>query len=206
MYYDPYPRTCWSCGGRVEYICNRKIYGRDYGSGFAYRCTKCGAYVGTHKPYPKMAMGVLANKKMRTLKVECHKIFDSFWKGQKNAAYKRSELYVWLARQMNIPMSECHFGFFNEEELYKALGILQKVQHATPSWDNRGRVHFEGSSRSMKDVPISERRCIKCNSNKLGIRPNPKNAQQTDLVCLKCGAWQKFATKDERRYFEMKGM
>ncbi|MGN1209110.1 MAG: zinc-finger-containing protein [Duodenibacillus sp.] len=47
------PTICNLCGGHVEFITNDKIYGISLGSGFAYRCTKCGAYTGTHKPMPK---------------------------------------------------------------------------------------------------------------------------------------------------------
>ena len=46
---DLYPKVCNLCGGPVEYVSNAMIYGRQYGSGFCYRCQSCGAYVGTHK-------------------------------------------------------------------------------------------------------------------------------------------------------------
>ena len=49
------PTGCNICGGKVEYISNDKIYGRRYGSGYCYHCTKCGAYVGTHKSRPRIA-------------------------------------------------------------------------------------------------------------------------------------------------------
>lgn len=54
-----YPKVCNLCGGKVECISNSVIYGREYGSGYCYRCQSCGAYVGTHKPWPKRAMGIL---------------------------------------------------------------------------------------------------------------------------------------------------
>lgn len=40
------PTVCNLCGGRVEYVPNRKVYGIKRGSGWCYRCTECGAYVG----------------------------------------------------------------------------------------------------------------------------------------------------------------
>lgn len=44
--------------------------------------------------------------------------------------------------------------------------------------------------------------CRKCGSTNLGIMPNMKNPKATDLYCKDCGAWQKFATKDEIRLFQ----
>ena len=37
------PKVCNICGGDVEYITNDKIYGKKYGSGYCYHCTKCGS-------------------------------------------------------------------------------------------------------------------------------------------------------------------
>lgn len=43
--------------------------------------------------------------------------------------------------------------------------------------------------------------CRKCGSARLGLRQNAKNPAATDLFCLSCGAWQKFANTDERRLY-----
>lgn len=115
------PTTCNLCGGKVKYVSNAEIYGRQYGSGFAYLCTKCGAYVGTHKPRPKDALGLLANAEMRKLKIECHDLFDLRWNDHK----ERSKQYKWLAEQLGIPVSECHFGWFDTPMLLKAKQILE---------------------------------------------------------------------------------
>ena len=72
-----YPTKCNLCGGDVVYISNARIYGREYGSGRCYYCTSCKAYVGTHKPRPREAFGILANAEMRNMKKKCHKLFDS---------------------------------------------------------------------------------------------------------------------------------
>ena len=44
--------------------------------------------------------------------------------------------------------------------------------------------------------------CRKCGSKNLKVRKNSKNSSATDLYCGDCGAWIKFATKDEIRLFE----
>lgn len=47
-------------------------------------------------------------------------------------------------------------------------------------------------------------KCRKCGSGNMGVIPNKKNPSATDLYCLDCGAWQKFATKDEIRLYQCK--
>ena len=57
------PEVCNLCGGKVIYTSNARVYhGREYGSGYCYLCLACGAYVGTHKPHPKEALGLLADE------------------------------------------------------------------------------------------------------------------------------------------------
>lgn len=47
-------------------------------------------------------------------------------------------------------------------------------------------------------------KCRKCGSGNMGVMPNKKNPSATELYCLDCGAWQKFATKDEIRLYQCK--
>lgn len=70
------PEVCNLCGGKVIYTSNARVYhGREYGSGYCYLCLACGAYVGTHKPHPKEALGLLADERMRKGKIMCHALF-----------------------------------------------------------------------------------------------------------------------------------
>lgn len=127
---DLYPKKCNLCGSKVEYIENAKIYGRSYGSGYCYHCTECGAYVGTHRCRPKEAMGILADAEMRKLKMECHALFDPMWGRGDGGRHRkrRNRLYSLLAGQMGIPVAECHFGYFDMEQLQKAYEILSSGQ------------------------------------------------------------------------------
>ncbi len=127
---DVYPKICNICGERVEYISNTKIYGRQYGSGYCYRCTVCGAYVGTHKPWPRKAMGILANAEMREWKMKCHGLFDSFWNG--TGRRRRNQLYIRLAGEMGIPAKDCHFGYFDLRQLRLAYRILEEWKDNPP--------------------------------------------------------------------------
>ena len=119
-----YPTICNLCGGEVQYINNSVIYGKQYGSGYCYYCSACGAFVGTHKPRPKEALGVLANSNMRKQKIACHEIFDALW----DSPRQRSLLYKALAGAMNISVDECHFGWFDSQQLTEALAILKEWQ------------------------------------------------------------------------------
>lgn len=122
------------------YTSNARIYGREYGSGKCYLCTECGAYVGTHKPRPREALGLLANERMRKGKMACHAIFDSKWKGKPKARKKRYDLYQWIAGQMGIPVEECHFGYFTLDQLKTAYRILKRIQDCPLEYDAAGKI------------------------------------------------------------------
>lgn len=121
-----FPTECNLCGGEVIYTSNSVVYGKEYGSGKCYFCTKCKAYVGTHKPRPKEALGILANKEMRQWKQACHTLFDSMW----TDSTERAELYTVLAQALGIPQSECHFGYFDLPMLRRANKILRGWKNA----------------------------------------------------------------------------
>lgn len=121
---DLFPTRCNLCGGHVIFTSNAKIYGKEYGSGKCYLCMECGAYVGTHKPRPKEAFGILADGPMRKGKRICHDLFDSMWAEAKSPRQKRRELYEWLAGELDIALEDCHFGYFDLETLRKAYKAL----------------------------------------------------------------------------------
>ena len=116
------PDTCNLCSGEVVYVSNAAIYGKEYGSGFCYLCKNCGAYVGTHRGRPKEAFGILANRRMRDYKKTCHGLFDRLW----NTKEERRAMYKKLAEAMEIPVEECHFGYFDTHQLIQALSIIME--------------------------------------------------------------------------------
>lgn len=137
-----YPKKCNICGGDVIYCSNAKIYGVEYGSGKCYLCTNCGAYVGTHKPRPKEALGLLANARMRNEKMKCHNLFDGLWKGKPKAQKKRRDLYLWLAKRMNTPLAETHFGYMNLEQLRKAYGYIKELADKGYHYTSKGEIEI----------------------------------------------------------------
>lgn len=117
-----HPTRCNLCSGEVVLVDNREIYGRPYGSGRAYKCLGCGAYVGTHNGSRDVAMGILADARMRKGKVLCHAIFDRHWRTRS----QRLEAYRRLASEMRIPVEDCHFGHFDLGQLRRAYRIIKK--------------------------------------------------------------------------------
>lgn len=115
-------KKCNICGGQVEFIDNKLIYGKTFGSGKAYRCKKCGAFVGTHMNNPTEPLGVLADEEMRDLRKQCHELFDKRWSNNKERLIR----YKWLAYKLDIPLSRCHFAMFDKSMLNKALVILKE--------------------------------------------------------------------------------
>lgn len=49
-------------------------------------------------------------------------------------------------------------------------------------------------------------KCRKCGSTNLSVSVNRKNPNAHDLYCKECGAWQKFASKDEVRLYREEDM
>ena len=56
---------------------------------------------------------------------------------------KRDALYEWLAGQMGLPLADCHFGYFDLQQLRQAYRLLSDVQGLPMRYDNRGRIFFE---------------------------------------------------------------
>ena len=122
-----HPTECNICGGPVIYTSNSRIYGREYGSGKCYLCRECGAYVGTHIPRPEEAFGILSDARMRSLKKQCHELFDKSWLNEEPGEKRklaRANAYEALSVKLDIEPDCCHFGFFDTELLLLARHIL----------------------------------------------------------------------------------
>lgn len=135
-----YPKKCNICGGEVVYCSNAKIYGVEYGSGKCYLCKSCGAYVGTHKPRPKEALGLLADKQMRKGKRICHDLFDSLWIGKPKARKKREDLYKWLSIKMELPRELTHFGYMDLEQLRRAYICIKGLVDKGYKYNSKGEI------------------------------------------------------------------
>lgn len=115
----PVPTNCRYCAGNVELINNSKIYGREFGEWpYAYRCDDCGAYVGLH-PSTDIPLGTLATAQLRK---DRNLSKDMFHKVRERRGFTRSLAYEWLAGKMGIPVGQCHFGWFDQDECALAMG------------------------------------------------------------------------------------
>lgn len=109
----PIPEQCGNCGERVELVNNTEIYGREYGTWpYAYRCIDtrgCGSHVALHKG-TDLPLGTLADRETRDARTANKPAFNAVLKHQ-NAG--RGKTYQWLAEQLDIPVSVCHWAMFD---------------------------------------------------------------------------------------------
>lgn len=74
----------------------------------------------------KKALGTLANKKLRALRMACHKQFDKTWKTRRRRKNtKRTQAYKWLQDRMNITKTQAHIGRFDEDMCFRLLEIMR---------------------------------------------------------------------------------
>ena len=112
----------------MERVSNSKIYGRAYGEWpWALLCVNrnCGAYVGLH-PATGIPLGTLATANIRAARKMAKNLFNPLWQGPNARVRNRSEAYAWLATQMDIPVEQCHFGWFDAAQCEHAAQICRK--------------------------------------------------------------------------------
>lgn len=91
-----------------------------------WACAPCKAHVGCH-PGTNKPLGTLAKAVLRKLRHDCHIAFDKKWirkRRGRNRSRKRSEAYIRLAGNLNIPVEQCHFGMFDKKMCARALEVL----------------------------------------------------------------------------------
>jgi|SRR5882672_9670920 len=113
-------KLCPYCGKEPEYVDSKTIYGQSYG--MIYLCRPCDAYVGTHKRWPKKALGRLANKELREYKKLAHTAFDPLW--QKGIFESRNDAYGWLSDFLELPLEYTHIGMFG---VYTCKKLIDKI-------------------------------------------------------------------------------
>ncbi|MDC9607411.1 zinc-finger-containing protein, partial [Xenorhabdus griffiniae] len=76
-----------------------------------YHCWTCGARVSMHQG-TDIPMGSLADKPTRIARLSAHQHFDYV---REKWNWARTEAYHWLAKQLDISPSKCHFGWFDTD-------------------------------------------------------------------------------------------
>lgn len=121
-------KVCPYCSQESKLVNSSIIYGKDYG--MMYLCEPCDAYVGTHDG-TIISKGRLANSSLRALKKEAHRYFDKLWEKKMKVSNikkgKARELaYDWLSRELGVPRTETHIGFFDDELTKKTIELCLK--------------------------------------------------------------------------------
>ena len=118
-YVEQKPTTCNICGGKVILI---KVGKEHSTSEYIYKCTNCGASVGTHYTNPNLALGTLADLETKKMRRQAHLWFDKLW----NTKEERESYYQKLANNLGIERNKCHFGLMNKETLDIVVPLLKK--------------------------------------------------------------------------------
>lgn len=113
---------CPYCYQEPEFVSSLQFYGKDYGTNI-YVCYHCDAYVGTHGK-GKTPLGTLANKRLRSLRMTAHSIFDPLWKG-KYRKMGRGKAYKVMQDLMNLPPEKAHIAMFDEQQ---CIMFIQKMR------------------------------------------------------------------------------
>ena len=57
----------------------------------------------------------------------------------------------WLAHEMGIPVEDCHFGYFDINQLRQAYIILRGIQDKQMRYDNCGKIYFEEAANEVSE-------------------------------------------------------
>lgn len=82
--------TCPYCGNEAPWLPNELVYGKRYGKSYmCYHCKDCDAYVGCHNN-TRNALGTMANKELRKMRMKVHALIDPLWKQK---GWRREKMY-----------------------------------------------------------------------------------------------------------------
>ena len=132
--------TCF-CGSPAKLGSNATIYGREYGNGMAFICTRfptCRGYVGCHPD--GRPLGSIADQETKKLRMKVHALIDPLWRGANNGRSKhrnRGSVYGWMRRIMD-ENKDFHCGELSKEQCLKALDLIEKYPYRKPEVIHHG--------------------------------------------------------------------
>ena len=144
--------VCCECGSRGEAVLTpgTVIYPHaaahmPYVKVNYWRCA-CGAYVGCH-PDSSRPLGHCGGKELRTLRGQCHKVFDAMWRPSALTPPvfpSRADAYRWLTEKLreagalHEDDASAHIGHLNLQEALICLQIV--VEHAAEIAQTKERI------------------------------------------------------------------
>lgn len=133
------PLSCRYCGSAVRLRRHSDVYGRNHSEWpLLYCCLDCGARVGVH-PQTFIPLGTLADKALRDLRQHVKQNLFFVIQAEKFDG-SRGTAYRWLAYQLGIPVEECHFGWFDGDELERVSRIcVQALGELNERGQNNGK-------------------------------------------------------------------
>lgn len=115
--------TCPYCDKPCKLVGALAIYDRNYGGKY-WLCEPCKAHVGCH-PGTERPLGTPAKAGLRGLRRTLHNDYlDPLWNG---GGMSRKQAYKWLASAMGKHVDDCHVGWFDENECYKAMRLIVEL-------------------------------------------------------------------------------
>jgi len=112
------PANCSYCGGNINIVEDKLIYGQTYGNQL-FVCEnwpKCNALAKV--PPNNTTPVALADRILRQARVAAHNAFDRQWKRGK---LTRSQAYEKLSRLMSISRAECHISMFDIHQCQEVI-------------------------------------------------------------------------------------
>lgn len=115
---------CTYCGRRAALVNGTVVYPHrpDLAEKRFYHCAACSSWVGCH-PGTTKPLGTLANAETRQARLVAHAHFDPIWK---EGRMRRKQAYAWLAKELGIPVHECHISWFATKRCEQVVDICRK--------------------------------------------------------------------------------
>jgi hypothetical protein len=127
LQYEEVGVTCY-CGQVAVLQSNALKYGRQYGQGYGWFCSRwpdCPGYCGTHPD--GRPLGTLADPATHRKRTWVHDAVDPLWREE---GYSRGAVYGWLATIMG--RDHVHIGGLNLEECDELLALIRRHPFTPP--------------------------------------------------------------------------
>lgn len=143
------------CGSSAKLGNNSTIYGKVFGHGKVYICSrfpKCRGYVGAHAD--GRPLGTIVNAETKALRMRVHALIDPLWREARNGRSRsrnRGSVYGWMRRIMDFKERPFHVGELSKAECLVALEMIEKNPYR-PSVESKGTNKGERHEEVMGNI------------------------------------------------------